>query len=99
MFVAQSIMFARTIALAINDTTRGGPFFLLEPATFAVILSMVFCVVAQVYWLNQGLARFDSLYNTPMFCGTAIVGTVCGDITEFIGFFSFLFPSIRKTRL
>ena len=43
-----------------------------------VVFALVACIMLQIAFLNQGLARFESLYNVPIFTSTWIVGTVLG---------------------
>jgi hypothetical protein len=78
IFGAQSVLFARTVDLLFVGSTRGGRIFLAYPGTYMVVFSLVACIFLQIYWLNQGLARFESLYNVPIFTSTWIVGTVLG---------------------
>lgn len=78
IFGAQSVLFARTVSQLFVGSARGGRVFLLYPGTYAVVFCLVACIVAQIYFLNQGLARFESLYNVPIFTSTWIVGTVLG---------------------
>ncbi|KAH9261369.1 hypothetical protein BASA81_000001 [Batrachochytrium salamandrivorans] len=78
IFGAQSVLFARTITQAFTGSLRGGTLFLLNPAIYLVFVCLVGCIVLQIYWLNQGLARFESLYNVPIFTSSWIVGTVLG---------------------
>ena len=52
---------------------------LLYPGTFAAVVgALTACVVLQLYFLNLGLSRFESLYNVPIFTSTWIVGTALG---------------------
>lgn len=46
--------------------------------TYAIFGSLVACIVFQIYYLNLGLSRFESLYNVPVFTATWIVCTVLG---------------------
>jgi hypothetical protein len=78
IFGAQSVLFARTVDLLFVGSTRHGGFFLAYPGTYMVVFCLVSSIVLQLYWLNQGLARFESLYNVPIFTSTWIVGTVLG---------------------
>jgi hypothetical protein len=78
IFGAQSVLFARTVDLLFVGSTRHGGFFLAYPGTYMVVFCLVSSIVLQIYWLNQGLARFESLYNVPIFTSTWIVGTVLG---------------------
>jgi len=66
------------VDLLFVGSTRHGGFFLAYPGTYAVVFCLVASIVLQIYWLNQGLARFESLYNVPIFTTTWIVGTVLG---------------------
>jgi hypothetical protein len=98
IFGAQSVLFARTVDLLFVGSTRHGGFFLAYPGTYMVIFCLVSCIVLQIYWLNQGLARFESLYNVPIFTSTWIVGTVLGggvfygEFAEFTWIQWLLFP-------
>jgi hypothetical protein len=79
IFGAQSVLFARTVDLLfVGSTFEHGGYFLLYPGTYMVLFCLVSCIVLQLYWLNQGLARFESLYNVPVFTSTWIVGTALG---------------------
>jgi len=78
IFGAQSVLFARTVDLLFVGSTRGGQLFLTHPGTYFVILSLITCITLQLYWLNLGLYKFESLYNVPIFTSTWIVGTVLG---------------------
>jgi hypothetical protein len=98
IFGAQSVLFARTVDLLFVGSTRHGQMFLAYPGTYMVIFCLVSCIVLQLYWLNQGLARFESLYNVPIFTSTWIVGTVLGggvfygEFSEFSWVQALLFP-------
>jgi uncharacterized membrane protein len=78
LFGAQSVLFARTVSEMIVGSVRGGRMFLAYPGTYAVVMSLVLCIVLQIYFLNIGLSRFESLYNVPTFTSTWIVGTAIG---------------------
>jgi len=78
IFGAQSVLFARTVDLLFVGSTEHGGYFLLYPGTYMILFCLVSCIVLQLYWLNQGLARFESLYNVPVFTSTWIVGTALG---------------------
>lgn len=95
---AQSVLFARSVALLVVASTRGSRFFLFYPSTYLILFSLVACIFLQLYWLNQGLARFESLYNVPTFTATWIVGTVLGggvfygEFSQFSVAQAFFFP-------
>jgi hypothetical protein len=78
VFGAQSVLFARSFNELIISSMRGHRFFLSYPGAYAIFGSLAGCIVLQIYYLNQGLARFESLYNVPVFTTTFIVGTVLG---------------------
>jgi hypothetical protein len=78
IFGAQSVLFARTVDLLFVGSTEHGGYFLLYPGTYMILFCLVSCIVLQLYYLNQGLARFESLYNVPVFTSTWIVGTALG---------------------
>ena len=98
IFGAQSVLFARTVDLLFVGSTRRGRIFLAYPGTYMVLFSLVACIFLQLYWLNQGLARFESLYNVPIFTTTWIVGTVIAggviyqEFSEFSVAQAILFP-------
>jgi len=77
-FGSQSVLFARSVSELVVSTARGGRNFLLYPGTYFVVFMLVFCIVLQLFFLNKGLSRFESLYNVPVFTSTWIVGTVLG---------------------
>lgn len=78
IFGAQSVLFARTVDLLFVGGSRSGVLFLTYPETYVILGCLVGCIGLQIYWLNQGLSRFESLYNVPIFTSTWIVGTVLG---------------------
>jgi len=77
-FGAQSVLFARSFNELIISSMRGGRFFLGFAGTYVIFGALAGTIVAQIYWLNIGLARFESLYNVPVFTSVWIVGTVLG---------------------
>ncbi|KAH9256436.1 hypothetical protein BASA81_005350 [Batrachochytrium salamandrivorans] len=89
VFGAQSVLFARTVTQAFSSTMRGGQLFLLSSPIYLILFLLVGSMLMQIYWLNQGLARFDSLYNVPVFTSTWIVGTVLGGGVFYNEFASF----------
>ena len=89
IFGAQSVLFARTVDLLFIGSTRGEAIFLTYWETYMVLFCLVSCIVLQLYWLNQGLARFESLYNVPIFTSTWIVGTVLGGGVFYGEFYDF----------
>lgn len=98
IFGAQSVLFARTVDLLFVGSTEHGGYFLLYPGTYMVLFCLVSCIVLQLYYLNQGLARFESLYNVPVFTSTWIVGTALGggvfygEFADFTWVQAILFP-------
>lgn len=46
---------------------RGGDFPLGDWFTWVILICMGTSITLQIYWLNCGLARWDSLYNVPVF--------------------------------
>lgn len=89
LFGAQSVLFARTVTQAFSSTMRGGQLFLLSSPIYLIVFLLISSMLLQIYWLNQGLARFDSLYNVPVFTSTWIVGTVLGGGVFYNEFASF----------
>lgn len=73
---AQSILFAKTCVELLADTIAGRANMFSYPPSYAVLLAMATTVALQVYWLNCGLARWDALYNVPIFQSFWIVGSV-----------------------
>ena len=86
---SQSILFAKTSVELVMDTANGGHLFLLDPVAYVILLSMGGTVTLQIYWLNCGLARWDALYNVPVFQSFWILVSVIGGgvfYREFQGF-------------
>jgi len=61
LFGAQSVLFARSVAQLFVGSTLGGRIFLAYPGTYVIIFCLVGCIVLQLYFLNLGLARFESM--------------------------------------
>jgi len=71
------------------DTATGGKLFLADPVSYVILLSMAGTVTLQIYWLNCGLARWDALFNVPVFQSFWILVSVIGGgvfYREFQGF-------------
>ena len=48
---------------------------------YPLILALATCGGVQIYWLNLGLARFDALYNVPVFqCCWMLFGVITGGV-------------------
>ena len=76
---AQSVLFAKTCVELITDAVAGGgAAFLKYVSTYAVLLAMAGTITLQIYWLNCGLARWDALYNVPIFSSFWILVSVIG---------------------
>ena len=95
---AQSVLFAKSVDELLVSSLRGGRVFLAYPGTYVVTACMAGSIVVQIYYLNLGLARFESLYNVPVFTSTWIVGTVLGggvfygEFSDFSATQAFFFP-------
>lgn len=86
---SQSILFAKTSVELVMDSARGGTLFLLNPLSYLILLAMGSTVTLQIYWLNCGLARWEALYNVPVFQAFWILVSVVGGgvfYREFQGF-------------
>jgi hypothetical protein len=98
IFGSQSVLLARSVSQMFVGSTRGGRIFLAYVGTYVIVAALVATIFLQIYWLNQGLARFESLYNVPIFTSTWIVGTVLGggifygEFAQFSVAQGFLFP-------
>lgn len=56
---------------------------------------LIATIFLQIYWLNLGLASFESLYNVPTFTATWIVGTALGGgLLIYIWFICFCFNQV-----
>ncbi len=64
---AQSVLFAKSLVSLVVDTASGGQLFLVRPETYGIAGGMTTTIGLQIYWLNCGLARWDALYNVPVF--------------------------------
>lgn len=95
---AQSVLFAKSVDQLLIASTRGDQLFLAYPGTYMVVGAMASAIILQIYYLNQGLSRFQSLYNVPVFTATWIVGTVIGggvfygEFSDFSAIQAFVFP-------
>lgn len=48
---------------------------------YPLVLALATCGGVQIYWLNLGLARFDALYNVPVFqCCWMLFGVITGGV-------------------
>jgi hypothetical protein len=98
LFGAQSVMFARSFNQLIVSTTDGGPVLFVYGAAWGIIIGLVGSIVLQLYWLNHGLARFESTYNVPIFTTAFIVdvvlggGFLYGEFSSFTALQAGLFP-------
>lgn len=95
---AQSVLFARALDQLFVSSVRGDHVFLLYPGTYVVFGCMALSIGLQIYYLNLGLARFESLHNVPVFTSTWIVftslagGVVYGEFEDFSVFQACMFP-------
>jgi len=98
LFGAQSVLFARSVGQLTVGSTRGDRLFLAYPGTYVIVFCLVGCILLQLYFLNLGLARFESMYNVPVFTGTFIVGVALGggvfygEFSQFSPWQAVLFP-------
>eukprot|EP00941_MAST-03F_sp_MAST-3F-sp1_P003891 g3891.t1 len=72
---AQSILFAKAWMLLIKNH---GLQFLIEWRFYILAISLASSISLQIYWLNCGLARWDALYNVPIFQSFWITVSVLG---------------------
>jgi hypothetical protein len=93
---AQSVLFMKILIELFTNTTQQasqtGTIFLGMWQTYPLIMALVACVALQIYWLNLGLARFDALYNVPVFqCFWMLFGVIAGGVFfhEFATFSAF----------
>ena len=82
---AQSVLFMKIIIELFTNTTaqasQTGVIFLGMWQTYPLIIALCACVALQIYWLNLGLARFDALYNVPVFqCFWMLFGVIAGGV-------------------
>lgn len=83
---AQSVLFAKcTIELVSNSTSDGAMF--LHYQTYIVVFCLVFSVYLQIYWLNEGLKRFQIAFIVPIFTAFWIIISVTAGITLYHGSF------------
>ncbi len=87
---AQSVLFAKTCVELVTGAIAGsGAAFLTYVPTYAVLLAMALTITLQIYWLNCGLARWDALYNVPVFSSFWILVSVVGGGVFYDEFSSF----------
>ena len=79
---AQSVLLAKCLIEAISEWVNGkNKIFLAYWQIYPVILFLCLSVAMQIYWLNMGLARFDALYNVPVFqCFWMLFSTIGGGV-------------------
>jgi magnesium transporter len=86
---AQSVLLAKCFIEAVTEWVGGGHFFLGYWQMYLIIILLGLSVAMQIYWLNMGLARFDALYNVPVFqCFWMLFSTIGGGVF-FMEFWSF----------
>lgn len=86
---AQSVLFAKTCVELLMKFFKGGDFPLADWFTWVILVCMGSTIGLQIFWLNCGLARWDSLYNIPIFQSFWItVSAIGGGVfyEEFNGF-------------
>eukprot|EP00946_MAST-07B_sp_MAST-7B-sp1_P003759 g3759.t1 len=98
---AQSVLFMKILIELFTNTTaqasQRGVIFLGMWQTYPLIMALIACVALQIYWLNLGLARFDALYNVPVFqCFWMLFGVIAGGVffhefATFSGFQALMF--------
>ena len=64
---AQSVLFAKTVAELFVASFAGEGVLFEFYGTYLVLLGMFSTISLQIYWLNCGLAKWDALYNVPIF--------------------------------
>ena len=78
---AQSVLLAKCLIEAVEETIAGKGFFLRYWQMYPIIGFLICSVAMQIYWLNMGLARFDALYNVPVFqCFWMLFSTIGGGV-------------------
>jgi uncharacterized membrane protein len=96
---AQSVLFAKLLVELIKNTFAPGSTknMFADPYSYMVIMAMALSIFLQIYWLNCGLARWDALYNVPVFQSFWISfseisgGIVYGEFNDFSFFQGFMF--------
>lgn len=82
---AQSVLLGKCIAELIAMTAKSGSTvnMFTRAATYIVLLLLIVSVVGQIHFLNEGTARFQSLYVLPVFQATWTLTSVVGGLVVF----------------
>ena len=96
---AQSVLFAKTVAELFVSSFSGVGVLFAFYGTYLVLLGMFLTISLQIYWLNCGLARWDALYNVPIFqafwtmCSVIGGGVFYGEFSSFDTLQTLMFPA------
>jgi hypothetical protein len=80
-----TVLFAKSAAELITTTIGGDNQFIYFP-TYLIFLGILVTGIGQVYYINQGLKKYDALLQVPCFY---VVYTLCGIISGGIYFNDF----------
>ncbi|CAK4857936.1 unnamed protein product [Aphanomyces euteiches] len=92
----QSVLFAKSTVELVKSLFAGGDCF-SHPETYAIIFALGVCLVAQMHFLNGGLANYDALSVVPIYQAYWIISGVMGgavyfqEIRSFSEFQAFMF--------
>jgi hypothetical protein len=87
---AQSVLLGKMVGLLISMVSTadrikasGVSNVFLFPPPYIFIILVIAAVVAQIHFLNEGLARFQSLYIVPVFQATWTLVSIVGGLVVF----------------
>jgi uncharacterized membrane protein len=80
---AQSVLFAKCLIEMIVNAFQHRGLFLTRWQGYFVVVALVVCIVLQIKWLNDGLLRFDSAYEVPIFQAFWVVLSVVSGMVFF----------------
>ncbi|ETV87908.1 hypothetical protein H257_01318 [Aphanomyces astaci] len=78
----QSVLFAKSTVELVKSLLAGGDCF-THPETYCIIVAMGGCLVAQMHFLNGGLANYDALSVVPIYQAYWIISGVMGGAVYF----------------
>ncbi|KAJ2784045.1 hypothetical protein H4R18_001358 [Coemansia javaensis] len=89
MMAALTTLFAKSLVNLLSATLFDRDNQFTSALSWAILLVTVFTAVSQVYWINQGLQRYDALLQVPVFYVVWTVLDIIGGGIYFNEFRSF----------
>lgn len=80
---AQVVLLGKFVGETAAITLSGNTAALVQPALYAVILCLAVSVAGQIYFMNEGVARFQTLYVLPVFQAVWTLTSVLGGLVVY----------------